>query len=162
MYIHSSIVSIVTCLAWICYNITVSNVLIYLIHIYSTTTMQIGCAFVAGLLHYFFLASFCWMLCEGVMLYLMMVVVFSKLSKLVLSFTRMGWVLLDIITRSMLPAMVQLLHFCSLSMIFFYSYSPPVCGDCSRLKTPVLWSPWQGWQSPLVMIWLLTCKVYTV
>ena len=62
-----------------------------LIRIYSTTTMQIGCAFVAGLLHYFFLASFCWMLCEGVMLYLMMVVVFSKLAKKWWFFLLLGW-----------------------------------------------------------------------
>ena len=62
-----------------------------LIHIYSTTPMQIGCAFVAGLLHYFFLASFCWMLCEGVMLYLMMVVVFSKLSKKWWFYLLLGW-----------------------------------------------------------------------
>ena len=60
-------------------------------HIYSTTTMQIGCAFVAGLLHYFFLASFCWMLCEGVMLYLMLVVVFSKLSKKWWFYLLLGW-----------------------------------------------------------------------
>jgi len=53
--------------------------------------MQIGCAFVAGLLHYFFLASFCWMLCEGVMLYLMMVVVFSKLSKKWWFYLLLGW-----------------------------------------------------------------------
>ena len=35
----------------------------------------------AVLLHYLFLSAFCWMLCEGVMLYLMLVVVFSTLSK---------------------------------------------------------------------------------
>ena len=43
--------------------------------------LQWLCTTVAVLLHYFFLAVFCWMLCEGVMLYLMMVVVFSRLSK---------------------------------------------------------------------------------
>ena len=53
--------------------------------------MQIGCAFVAALLHYIFLASFCWMLCEGVMLYLMLVVVFSKLSKKWWFFLILGW-----------------------------------------------------------------------
>ncbi len=42
---------------------------------------QGACVFVAVWLHYFFLASFCWMLCEGIMLYLMLVVVFSKLSE---------------------------------------------------------------------------------
>ena len=33
------------------------------------------------LLHYLFLSSFCWMLCEGIMLYLLLVVVFSAMSK---------------------------------------------------------------------------------
>ena len=53
--------------------------------------MQGGCAFVAALLHYLFLAAFCWMLCEGVMLYLMLVVVFSKLSKKWWFFLILGW-----------------------------------------------------------------------
>ncbi len=35
----------------------------------------------AVLLHYFFLSAFCWMLCEGVMLYLLLVVVFSQVAK---------------------------------------------------------------------------------
>ena len=45
----------------------------------------------AALLHYLFLAAFCWMLCEGVMLYLMLVVVFSKLSKKWWFFLLLGW-----------------------------------------------------------------------
>lgn len=51
-----------------------------------------GCGFVAALLHYFFLASFCWMLCEGVMLYLMLVVVFSSFAKRWYLFLLLGWV----------------------------------------------------------------------
>jgi len=42
---------------------------------------QGACVFIAAVLHYLFLSVFCWMLCEGIMLYLMLVVVFSKLSK---------------------------------------------------------------------------------
>ena len=42
--------------------------------------MQGGCGFVAALLQYLFLSAFCWMMCEGIMLYLMLIVVFSKLS----------------------------------------------------------------------------------
>lgn len=38
---------------------------------------QTACAIVAGLLHYFFLSAFCWMLLEGVELYLMVVQVFK-------------------------------------------------------------------------------------
>ena len=52
---------------------------------------QVGCAFVAALLHYLFLAAFCWMLCEGVMLHLMLVAVFSKLSRKWWFFLILGW-----------------------------------------------------------------------
>jgi latrophilin 3 len=45
----------------------------------------------AALLNYFFLAVFCWMLCESVMLYLLLVVVFSKLSKRWWFFLLLGW-----------------------------------------------------------------------
>ena len=37
--------------------------------IYISLYVQITCIIVASLLHYFFLALFCWMLCEGVVLY---------------------------------------------------------------------------------------------
>ena len=50
------------------------------IYMNATYSMQGGCAFVAAVLHYLFLASFCWMLCEGVMLYLMLVLVFTQLK----------------------------------------------------------------------------------
>ncbi len=36
---------------------------------------------VAVVMHYLFLSSFCWMLCEGVMLYLLFIVVFSSVSQ---------------------------------------------------------------------------------
>ena len=35
----------------------------------------------ALLLHYLFLSAFCWMLCEGILLYLLLVVVFSKIPR---------------------------------------------------------------------------------
>lgn len=40
--------------------------------------LQIGCAIVAGILHYFFLSSFAWMCLEGVHLYLMLVDIFES------------------------------------------------------------------------------------
>ncbi|KAJ8264161.1 hypothetical protein GJAV_G00145910 [Gymnothorax javanicus] len=43
----------------------------------SRTEDKVGCGVVAGLLHYFFLAAFCWMLLEGVQLYRMVVLVFN-------------------------------------------------------------------------------------
>ena len=72
-------------------NTTFSEQIKYLICCSSSTITQGGCAFVAALLHYFFLAAFCWMLCEGVMLYLKLVVVFSNLSKKWWFYLLLGW-----------------------------------------------------------------------
>ena len=47
--------------------------------------------FVAALLQYLFLSAFCWMMCEGIMLYLMLIVVFSKLSSKWWFFLILGW-----------------------------------------------------------------------
>ncbi len=52
---------------------------------------QVLCKSVAALLQYFLLSAFCWMLCEGIMLYLMLVVVFSTLSKKWWLFCIIGW-----------------------------------------------------------------------
>ncbi|KIH50009.1 7 transmembrane receptor [Ancylostoma duodenale] len=41
------------------------------------TGNRVGCSIVALLLHYFFLAAFCWMLLEGYQLYLMLIEVFE-------------------------------------------------------------------------------------
>uniref|UniRef100_A0A8C2IFD1 Si:ch211-241f5.3 n=1 Tax=Cyprinus carpio TaxID=7962 RepID=A0A8C2IFD1_CYPCA len=41
------------------------------------TENKVGCAVIAGILHYFFLASFCWMCLEGVQLFRMVVLVFN-------------------------------------------------------------------------------------
>lgn len=43
----------------------------------SRTENRVGCAVVAGLLHFFFLASFCWMCLEGIQLFRMVVLVFN-------------------------------------------------------------------------------------
>lgn len=50
---------------------------IFLIGI-SHTENKVGCAVVAGLLHFFFLASFCWMCLEGIQLFRMVVLVFNS------------------------------------------------------------------------------------
>ena len=39
-----------------------------------------GCAFVAAILHYLFLSAFCWMLCEGILLYLLLLVVQKEVA----------------------------------------------------------------------------------
>ena len=46
---------------------------------------------VAVLLHYLFTSAFCWMLCEGVILYLMLVVVFNNRFNNRLFFFALGW-----------------------------------------------------------------------
>ena len=45
----------------------------------------------AGLLHYLFMAVFAWMLCEGVMLYLMLVKVFTRLPARLWFFALLGY-----------------------------------------------------------------------
>ena len=53
--------------------------------------VQASCKLVAALLQYLFISAFCWMLCEGVILYMMLVTVFgNKLNKKVFFFI-LGW-----------------------------------------------------------------------
>ncbi|KAJ8254059.1 hypothetical protein COCON_G00206710 [Conger conger] len=59
----------------LCVCLFIAN-LIFLAGI-SSTQNKVGCAVVAGLLHFFFLAAFCWMCLEGVQLYRMVVLVFN-------------------------------------------------------------------------------------
>ncbi|XP_023809933.1 adhesion G protein-coupled receptor L2 isoform X13 [Oryzias latipes] len=60
----------------LCLNLFIAE-LIFLIGI-DMTEHRIGCAIIAGILHFFFLASFSWMCLEGVQLYLMLVEVFES------------------------------------------------------------------------------------
>ncbi|XP_071388728.1 adhesion G protein-coupled receptor L2 isoform X1 [Centroberyx affinis] len=60
----------------LCINLFIAE-LIFLIGI-DMTEPRIGCAIIAGILHFFFLASFAWMCLEGVQLYLMLVEVFES------------------------------------------------------------------------------------
>ncbi|KAK5612251.1 hypothetical protein CRENBAI_018768 [Crenichthys baileyi] len=39
--------------------------------------LQVGCAVVAGILHFFYLPTFCWMCLEGIQLFRMVVLVFN-------------------------------------------------------------------------------------
>ncbi len=52
---------------------------------------QVWCTIVAALIQYFFLASFCWMLCEGIMLYLLIVKVFGKAAQRWYWLLILGW-----------------------------------------------------------------------
>uniref|UniRef100_A0A674DMF9 CD97 antigen-like n=1 Tax=Salmo trutta TaxID=8032 RepID=A0A674DMF9_SALTR len=59
----------------LCLSLFIAN-LVFLVGI-SRTESQSACAVVAGLLHFFFLAAFCWMCLEGVQLFRMVVLVFN-------------------------------------------------------------------------------------
>ncbi|KAG9279017.1 CD97 antigen-like isoform X1 [Astyanax mexicanus] len=59
----------------LCISLFIAN-LVFLAGI-TQTENRVGCAFVAGLLHFFFLAAFCWMCLEGVQLFRMVVLVFN-------------------------------------------------------------------------------------
>uniref|UniRef100_A0AAR2M3B4 Adhesion G protein-coupled receptor L2 n=1 Tax=Pygocentrus nattereri TaxID=42514 RepID=A0AAR2M3B4_PYGNA len=59
-----------------CINLFIAE-LTFLIGI-DMTEYRIDCSVIAGILHYFFLASFAWMCLEGVQLYLMLVEVFES------------------------------------------------------------------------------------
>ncbi|XP_055040393.1 adhesion G protein-coupled receptor L2 isoform X17 [Misgurnus anguillicaudatus] len=60
----------------LCINLFLAE-LIFLIGI-DMTEPRMACSVIAGILHYFFLASFAWMCLEGVQLYLMLVEVFES------------------------------------------------------------------------------------
>ncbi|XP_061739973.1 adhesion G protein-coupled receptor L2 isoform X4 [Nerophis ophidion] len=60
----------------LCINLFLAE-LIFLVGV-DMTQPRVGCAIIAGILHFFFLASFTWMCLEGVQLYLMLVEVFES------------------------------------------------------------------------------------
>ena len=49
------------------------------------------CGVVAGLLHYLFLCVFCWMLAEGIMLYILFIKVFGFRKVSAWYFAPLGW-----------------------------------------------------------------------
>ncbi|XP_048869712.1 adhesion G protein-coupled receptor E1-like [Brienomyrus brachyistius] len=65
----------------LCISLFIAD-LIFLIGI-SSTHNRLACAFVAGLLHLFFLSAFCWMCLEGIQLYRMVVLVFNTTLRFV-------------------------------------------------------------------------------
>ena len=85
----------------------------------------------AALLHYLFLSAFCWMLCEGIMLYLLLIVVFSEMSKkwwpfLIIGYgkTNVGYVCVSRFDVS----------------FALYSASTTSSGHHCGNKVPILWS----------------------
>lgn len=67
---------------------------------------QVMCGVIAGLLHYFFLAAFVWMLLEGVQLYFMLVKVFESERRRNIYFYASGYgvpAIIVLITASISP-----------------------------------------------------------
>ncbi|XP_064396279.1 uncharacterized protein LOC135343205 isoform X2 [Halichondria panicea] len=76
-------------------NLSISLLLGYVVFLSGVETAvanEVACVFVAALLHYLFTTVFFWMLCEGIMLYLMLVLVFNQISKKWWIFFIIGWV----------------------------------------------------------------------
>ena len=70
----------------------VSENAVFQIHVDMFCTHKESCLTVAILLHYFFMAAFCWMLCEGVLLFIMLYFVFYKgIFKRKRFFFALGW-----------------------------------------------------------------------
>ena len=53
--------------------------------------MQLACMVIAALLHYLFLCVFCWMLAEGIMLYMLVVRVFGSSAENWYYLLLLGW-----------------------------------------------------------------------
>ncbi|XP_048051013.1 adhesion G protein-coupled receptor E5-like isoform X2 [Megalobrama amblycephala] len=95
----------------------------------SSTHNKVACAIVAGLLHYFFLSAFCWMLLEGVQLYRMLVLVFEKTIKHLYMYAVGYGVPLAIVIISAIsyPQGYGTDRHCWLSLEFMWSFFAPVC-----------------------------------
>ncbi|KAL1281544.1 hypothetical protein QQF64_000347 [Cirrhinus molitorella] len=105
-------------------------VLVFLCGI-SSTHDQVGCAIVAGLLHFFFLSAFGWMLLEGVQLYRMVVLVFhTTLKHLHMYLVGYGFPLVIVIISAIaFPKGYGTQRHCWLSLdhYFILSFFVPVC-----------------------------------
>ena len=80
----------------------------------------------AALLQYLFLSAFCWMMCEGIMLYLLLTVVFSSLSKKWWLFMILGYCKSYVCTYAIHETIL-----CSRNRW----QSPTICYHCTPLYT---------------------------
>ncbi|KAG1955773.1 adhesion G protein-coupled receptor E5-like isoform X3 [Pimephales promelas] len=95
----------------------------------SSTHDRVGCGIVAGLLHFFFLSAFCWMLLEGVQLYRMVVLVFHTTLKHVYMYA-VGYgvpLVIVIISAISYPRGYGTDQHCWLALEFMWSFFAPVC-----------------------------------
>ncbi|XP_043932363.1 adhesion G protein-coupled receptor E5-like [Protopterus annectens] len=105
--------------------------LIFLVGI-NQTKNEVGCGVVAGLLHFFFLATFTWMCLEGVQLYLMVVEVFSTNSPKMRYMFAFGYglpLVIVILSASINAKGYGTKKYCWLSLQggFIWSFLTPVC-----------------------------------
>uniref|UniRef100_A0A8C1HKL4 CD97 antigen-like n=1 Tax=Cyprinus carpio carpio TaxID=630221 RepID=A0A8C1HKL4_CYPCA len=97
----------------------------------SSTQNKVACGIVAGLLHFFFLSAFCWMLLEGVQLYRMVVLVFHTTLKHLYMYLVGYGVPLVIVTISAIAFSkgygTDRHCWLSLDRYFIWSFFAPVC-----------------------------------
>ncbi|KAA8585225.1 hypothetical protein FQN60_003919 [Etheostoma spectabile] len=95
----------------------------------SRTESQVGCAVVAGLLHFFFLAAFCWMCLEGIQLFRMVVLVFNANFKILYMMAGGYGVPAVIVAVSALanPKGYGTERHCWLNLEFIWSFFGPAC-----------------------------------
>ncbi|XP_035037747.2 adhesion G protein-coupled receptor E5 [Hippoglossus stenolepis] len=103
-------------------------ILIFLAGI-ARTENRVGCAVVAGLLHFFFLAAFCWMCLEGIQLFRMVVLVFNTHFKTSYMMAGGYGVPAVIVAISALanPKGYGTETYCWLNLEFIWSFFGPAC-----------------------------------
>ncbi|GAA6218167.1 adhesion G protein-coupled receptor E1-like [Lates japonicus] len=95
----------------------------------SRTENQTGCAVVAGLLHFFFMAAFCWMCLEGIQLFRMVVLVFNTNFKTLYMMAGGYGVPAVIVTISAITNAkgYGTERYCWLNLELIWSFFGPVC-----------------------------------
>ncbi|XP_039680800.1 adhesion G protein-coupled receptor E5 isoform X2 [Perca fluviatilis] len=96
---------------------------------FSRTENRVGCAVVAGLLHFFFLAAFCWMCLEGIQLFRMVVLVFNANFKILYMMAGGYGVPAVIVAIAALanPKGYGTETYCWLNLEFIWSFFAPAC-----------------------------------
>ncbi|XP_077414054.1 adhesion G protein-coupled receptor E5 isoform X1 [Vanacampus margaritifer] len=111
----------------LCISLFVAS-LIFLVGI-SRTENQCACAVIAGLLHFFFLAAFCWMCLEGVQLFRMVIFVFNTNFR-TLYMMACGYgvpALIVGISALVNPKGYGTQRYCWLNVKFIWSFLGPAC-----------------------------------
>ena len=116
--------------------------------------MQVGCAIVAVLLHYLFLSAFCWMLCEGIILFLMLVVVFSSMSKQIWPFLLIGYGTVQHSQSNSITHIISILY-----LLTHCSGTHSHCCHHSWSEIRALWSQRCLWRTAIVRTQDILCDL---